>query len=269
MRNGIVRSLALTGLAVAVIVQVFSAAAATDTEIRFQKLASLYEAKDEKDAYRANLVENVIEEDPAVLWVRLREEPDPLERGAVGLKLLEMLGGPAAWGDASGFLGGGNAPPRQLAALQAGLVAAAALPQTGDPRAAWVARDVFLELKESSQWRILLELTGPPGYYEQMNETFSFVSNLPDILGVVPFPWGDWENRILPLELPLFAGEGDPVSWRSAENGNMILFDDEGVMVTEIQDAYRAWDWKNDAKLHQLIGVKTPPGGGGGEEDGA
>jgi len=241
--------------------------AASDTEARFQKLASLYEAKDEKDAYRANLVENVVEEDLAVLWVRLGQEPDPLQRGAVALKLLEMLGGPAAWGDASGFLEGGDTP-RQVAALQAGLVAASALPQTGDPRAAWVARDVFLGLKESPQWRILLELTGPPGYYEKMNETFSFVSNLPDILGVVPFPWGDRENAILPLELPLFAGRGDPVSWRSAENGNMILFDDEGLMVTEMQDAEQAWDWKNDAKIHQLTGVELPPEGGGeGEAD--
>ena len=237
---------------------------AGEQEAGFNELGEMYYARDEKDSCRAELIASVPESDPLALWESIWDETDPALQGGLALAFVEKTcpeGDLSRWTEVKGYFVPGQyddngvmivAPsmPRQVAVLQAALAAMAALPETGDLRALWVARDMFFDLKAQSEFSKIGD-TSAKEDYAAINDNFSFIRKM-YLLNGKPFPWGDRSAGALPLNLKKLRYYKDPISFTKAQYEKMFMLNHDGQICAETGEF--AWDWKNTGHTYLLIG---------------
>lgn len=240
----------------------------------FKGLGALYSAKDGKEACRQELLAQVSERDPLVLWEGLWKETEPVSVAAKALALVDALcadGNAAQWTRVSGFLMDGQyeegvmtvppSVPRQIVVLESALAGISALSEIGDPRALWVARDLFFALKEAGEFSAMAEVSDPGGFKE-MRETFFTARKMVEINGVRPFPWGDRSMETLPLNLRKLGYFKDPVSFLTATAKKMFMLNHDGQYTAAIGEF--AWDWKETGNTYLILDSERLPEGSGG-----
>ncbi len=233
---------------------IVSGTASGNTNQDFKNLGALYSAKDGWPAYKQELIDSVEERDPLVLWETLWEDSEPNLLASRSLALIEVLcpeGDLHKLSEVKGFLveatyDGGTmiippSYPKQVVVVQAALVAASALSETGDYGASWIANDIFDGLKANQHFKKITIDSDPEGM-PLLNEALSSARKMIETSGVRPFPFGDRLNGTLPLNLKKLREYKEPITMANASSRKMAMVNDKGELIAET--GKYAWDWK-------------------------